>query len=174
MTLIRLVFIAALVLAAAVFVPKFAPSFIAGMSETAATSSRDSAPPQRRQELAGRIVLDADARGHFLTQARIDGRSVDVMVDTGASVVAINAETARRLGALPPKSAFRSSIRTANGIVAVAPITLSEIRLGNVVVHKVDAVVVPGDALAINLLGMSFLGRLSGFEIAGGELVLTQ
>lgn len=156
------------------FVPKLAPSFFAGVAQLTATSDSDRAPPPRHRELAGRTVLDADSRGHFLTQARIDGRSVEVMVDTGASVVAINAETARRLGALPPSGAFKPSIRTANGIVAVAPIKLSEIRLGNVVVRKVDAVVVPGDALSINLLGMSFLGRLSGFEIANGELVLTQ
>lgn len=173
MTITRLTFIAALIVAAAIFVPKFVPDFLANLSLPTAKSSPDRAPPSRRA-LAGQTVLDADSRGHFVAQARIDGRNVEVLVDTGASVVAINTETARILGALPPKGAFTSSIRTANGIVGVAPITLSEIRLGDIVVRKVDAVVVPGGALATNLLGMSFLGRLSGFEIADGELVLTQ
>ena len=52
--------------------------------------------------------------------------------------------------------------------------TLSEVRLGNVVLRDVAAVIVPGNALPVDLLGMSFLGRLSKFEIASGQLVLSQ
>ena len=52
--------------------------------------------------------------------------------------------------------------------------TLDEVRLGNVALRDVTAVIVPGNALPVDLLGMSFLGRLSKFEIAGGQLVLTQ
>jgi aspartyl protease family protein len=96
------------------------------------------------------------------------------MVDTGATAVALSAESARRLGIRPPQSAFRMPIDTANGIAYAAPVKLGEVRIGNVSVRNVEAIVVPGDALSINLLGMTFLSRLSRFEVAGGQLVLTQ
>ena len=60
------------------------------------------------------------------------------------------------------------------GVVMAARVNLREVRVGSVVLRDVTAVVVPGDALPVNLLGMSFLGRLSRFEIAGSQLVLSQ
>lgn len=132
------------------------------------------APAPDRQSMARQIALDAGPQGHFISTARINGQRVEIMVDTGASVVALNDQTARRLGISPPSSAYNLSLRTANGVVKSAPVTLSEIRLGDVTVRNVSGTVVPDDALSINLLGMSFLRRLSGFEVDNGELVLTQ
>lgn len=173
----RLAFFAGIIVIAAVLAPVVASDFIAGFVEyrdSTVAREPDAAPAQKRSTLARQVVLDADPRGHFVSAARINGRRVEVMVDTGASVVALNAETARRLGILPPASAYSASIGTANGVVDVAPVVLSEIRLGEVTIHNVNAAIVPGDVLGVNLLGMSFLGRLSGFEIDKGELVLTQ
>ena len=106
--------------------------------------------------------------------AIIDGRTVQVMVDTGATTVALTDRTARRLGIYPSPAAYTERLATANGVIMAARVTLDEVRLGNVVLRDVTAVIVPGNALPVDLLGMSFLGRLSKFEIASGQLVLSQ
>jgi aspartyl protease family protein len=134
--------------------------------------ARPAAAPTRPS--THRVALRADARGHYTATATVNGRSVPVMVDTGATAVALSADSARSLGIRPPPSAFRLPVSTANGVVAAAPVTLREVRIGGVSVRNVEAIVVPGDALGINLLGMTFLSRLSRFEVADGQLVLTQ
>jgi aspartyl protease family protein len=96
------------------------------------------------------------------------------MVDTGASTIALNAETARAIGIRPPRSAFKTPISTANGMVAAAKVTLREVRIGGIRVRDVEALVVPEGLLGINLLGMNFLGRLSKFEISGPRLILVR
>ena len=65
-------------------------------------------------------------------------------------------------------------IDTANGSIIATMVKLAHIRLGNVDVYDVDAAVLPPNALSINLLGMSFLGKLARFQVAGGQLVLVQ
>lgn len=95
-----------------------------------------------------------------------------MMVDTGATTVALTEATARRLGIRPARTDFRYPVATANGTVMVALVELGDVRVGGITVRDVAATVVPGDALRTNLLGMSFLGRLSRFEMAGDQLVL--
>ena len=121
---------------------------------------------------AKRTTLRADYNGHFIANATINGKSIKVMVDTGATMVALNEETAHRLGIK-----MRSGgvfISTANGIIQAFPTVLKEVKIGGVVVRDVAAVVVPGNALDMNLLGMTFLKKLRKFELAGGQLVLTR
>lgn len=176
-TIIRLAVVATTLIFVALLAPGLTVDFIAGI-----TSSRDSAASPKkvtashlpRRQSARQVVLAGDSRGHFVSTARINGRSVEVMVDTGASVVALSAQTARRMGIVPPKSAFGAGMKTANGAIETAPIVLSEVKLGGITVRNVNAVVIPGTGLGVDLLGMSFLGRLSGFEIEKGQLILTQ
>jgi aspartyl protease family protein len=122
----------------------------------------------------GGVTLTVGQNGHYSTAARINGVSVDVMVDTGASFIAITEETARRLSLSLSPSDFTATMNTANGVVAVAPVMLKEVRIGSVAVRQVQAVVFPGKVLATNLLGMSFLGRLSRFTVGNDEMVLRQ
>jgi aspartyl protease family protein len=181
-TFVRLAVLAGIVVIVAVLTPKLVPGLVAVVDtdgavaesavESPAAVEEIAAPP--RQLFPRQVALDADRLGHFVTSARINGRSVQVMIDTGASIVALNAETARRLGVTVSKSDFNATIGTVNGTVEVAPIVLAEIRVGNITLRNVEAAVVPGNVLDVNLLGMSFLGRLSGFEIESGELILTQ
>jgi len=162
----------------AVLVPQYLSAPPAGTELPAVPSPEPSAvsvsvaeaarPGERRAELA------ADQNGHFTGRIEINGRAVEMMVDTGATVVALNQETARRLGILPSESAFTAEIATANGRVRVAPVRLDDIRIGAIEVRHVDAVVVPGDLLPSNLLGMSFLGRLSRYEVQDRRLVLVE
>ncbi len=106
---------------------------------------------------AGRIVLHAGSRGHFLSDGQINGRTVQFMVDTGASVVALSALHADAIG-LPYKSGQMVQVGTANGVTVGWRIKLSTVRLGSVDVYDVEALVTPAPMPYV-LLGNSYLGR---------------
>jgi len=118
------------------------------------------------------VIVPRDARGHFRTQGRIDGRRLDFLIDTGASVIALTAEDAASLGLHPGDSEYRVMLKTANGVVRAAPTTLGMVEIGGIIVRDVVAVVMPDGALSENLLGMSFLTRLRHFEYSEGKMVL--
>ncbi len=120
------------------------------------------------------VTIQRDGRGHFQVDARVDGRRIGFMVDTGASTIALTASDAKRLGIHPSASEFNVSVRTANGNVRAAATNLSMVEVGGLVVRDVRALVVPDSALSENLLGLSFLTKLRRFEYAGGKLVLEQ
>jgi aspartyl protease family protein len=123
---------------------------------------------------SGTVSITAGDYGHFQTQAEINGRDVDVMVDTGASLVALTYEDAARAGVFVNPSDFTQLAQTANGMARVAPITISRISIGEITVHNVQAVVSERGASERTLLGMSFLGRLSRVEMRSGTLVLQE
>jgi aspartyl protease family protein len=83
-------------------------------------------------------------------------------------------EDARHLGLSPQSLDFSAPVQTANGMTHVAPVTLDRVRIDDITVRNVPAAVAERGALATNLLGMSFLGRLKSFHIEGNELVLEQ
>lgn len=140
------------------------------LSQIAQNPGRETdAPPSR-----GPVVLRADQSGHYFVDASISGRAVRFVVDTGATSVVISAETARRLNLSPSRSDFTGISRTANGAVPFVPIQLAEVRVGSIVLRNVDAAILPEGALETDLLGMSFLKRLRGFQSAGGQMILTQ
>jgi aspartyl protease family protein len=95
-----------------------------------------------------------------------------MLVDTGASIVALSYDDARAVGLSVHPAAFTRKLSTANGVVEAAPVQIREIRVGEIVARNVDAVVLPRGRLETSLLGMSFLKRLGGFEIARGRLTL--
>jgi aspartyl protease family protein len=105
------------------------------------------------------IVLSAGPGGHFFTSGSINGRTVQFVVDTGATYVALGQADADRIG-LKYKEGRRGTINTANGAVAAYLTSLDSVRVGDVQVYNVDAVVVPASMGTI-LLGNSFLSRFS-------------
>lgn len=122
-----------------------------------------------------RVTLKADSRGHFQAQASINGRAVPVMVDTGATSVALRYEDAGALGVRPlMPTDYTVPIATANGTARAARVTLAEVRVGDVRVKNVEALVMPERALGTNLLGMSFIRRLKNVELAGGRLTFVE
>ena len=124
---------------------------------------------------AGRsISIPRDARGHFQADARIDGQRIDFMVDTGASVVALNERSAARFGLRPSRGDYNATVTTANGTIRAARARIAVMDVGGLVVRDVEAMVLPDEALSENLLGLSFLSRLRRFEYANGRLVLEQ
>ncbi len=120
------------------------------------------------------LSIPHDGRGHFATEGRIDGQRVAFMVDTGASVVALNESSAARFGLRPSRSDYRATVTTANGTVKAAPTRLAMVEVGGLIVRDVDAMVLPDEALSENLLGLSFLSKLRRFEYANGKMVLEQ
>lgn len=104
-----------------------------------------------------RIVLTAGTGGHFMTLGAINGRTVQFMVDTGATMVAMGAADADRMG-LNYRSGQQGQLSTANGVVTAWKVRLDSVRIGDVEVHGVDAVVAP-QAMPYILLGNSFLTR---------------
>jgi aspartyl protease family protein len=120
------------------------------------------------------LSIPPDARGHFQTEGRIDGQRIGFMVDTGASVIALNETSAARFGLRPSRGDYNASVATANGTIKAARTRLAMVELGGLVVRDVDAMVLPDEALSENLLGLSFLSKLKRFEYANGKLVLEQ
>jgi aspartyl protease family protein len=106
---------------------------------------------------AQEIVLPVGLGGHFTAAGAVNGRPVQFMVDTGATLVAISQGEAERIG-LDYRNAPRAMTQTANGAVPVHRVSLNAVRVGEVEVANVDAVVIPAQMPYI-LLGNSFLGR---------------
>jgi aspartyl protease family protein len=120
------------------------------------------------------LSIPSDPRGHFLAEGHIDGQRIGFMVDTGASLIALNETSAARFGLRPSRGDYNASVTTANGTIKAARTRLAMVEIGGLVVRDVDAMVLPDEALSENLLGLSFLSRLKRFEYANGKMVLEQ
>ena len=120
------------------------------------------------------VEIEAGRGGHFRTEAEINGREIDVMVDTGATMVALSYEDAERAGIYLNASDFTRGVHTANGVARVAPVTLDRVTIGDITVRNVPAAVAARGRLRTSLLGMSFLSRLSRFDMRSGTLVLQE
>ena len=105
---------------------------------------------------------------------KYNGRPIDVMVDTGASMVALTYEDAERAGLSLKPSDFTGRVSTANGTAAVAPVMLDRVSIGHVQVRNVRAAVCERGKLEKTLLGMSFLSRLDRVDIKQGRLTLIE
>lgn len=104
-----------------------------------------------------RIVLQADGRGHFTGQGRINGQLVQFMVDTGASTVALGAPEAERLG-IAYRSGRPVRLSTANGTAQGWAVRLASLRIGETELTDLEAVVVP-QAMPYVLFGNNVLAR---------------
>ena len=127
--------------------------------------------PYKGQKIDGAMAFSAGQHGHFVLEADVDGQAVRFLVDTGASDVVLSPSDARRLGFNNNKLRFTKTYRTANGIVKGAPVRLSRVAIGPIIVTNVRASV-NSVAMKRSLLGMSFLSRLSGYEVSGGRMML--
>jgi aspartyl protease family protein len=164
--------VAFLSLVACAFAPRYAAQLLQG-PDTAATERAEVAP--HANIAASRSVVIAPSRGgHFRVTGLVDGRRIDFMVDTGATVIALKPEDAATLGIHPTGSDYAGAVKTANGVVRVAPVELNTVEVDDLEVHNVAAVVLPPGVTSENLLGLSFLRRLRRFEYADGKLVLEQ
>lgn len=118
------------------------------------------------------VALQADRRGHFITDIQINNQFIRALVDTGASLVAMSSEDARKAGLKPMPGDFSIPVNTANGVVRAAKARVPSLKLQSIEVRDVEVMVMPPGALNHTLLGMSFLRRLASFEMNGNTLVL--
>ena len=123
---------------------------------------------------AAEVELRAGAHGHFTTMATINGRSIPVLVDTGASMVALSHDDAERAGVFVRPSDFTGRVSTANGIARIAPVRLDSVSIGDITLYDVEAAVSEPGRLGTTLLGMTFIGRLSRAEMRGSVLILQE
>jgi aspartyl protease family protein len=133
--------------------------------QVARSATRVSAPPSNT------IVYTANERGHVVFDAAVNGTPVRMLVDTGASLVTLTPADALAGGINPASLAFSGHVQTANGTARMAPVTLREIRIGQLSIYDVPAAVL--EHLNVSLLGMSFLSRLQGYEMRDGKLTIS-
>ena len=148
-------------------------SRLAGMVDKPAGPPAEAGRPRSvpRPSLDASLAVNADLSGHFIVHPMVEGKRLRMLVDTGASLVALTHEDAAAAGIRADPSRMRR-LSTANGIVQVPVVRILEMRLGDIRVRDVDAVVMPPGRLDTSLLGMSFLRGLRGFEIGQGRLIL--
>jgi aspartyl protease family protein len=130
------------------------------------------AEPQVGQ--GGSVIVNRRLGGDFAIAARINGARVTLIFDTGASVVVLTEQDAKRIGIKTATLSYDVPVSTANGTALAASARLDEIAVGTITEHDVRALVVKPDALEQSLLGMSFLERLKSYAVERNRLVLTQ
>jgi len=118
------------------------------------------------------VTLSNNGRG-FQVEARVDGRSIDFIVDTGASAIALRETAAAKLGIHPSARDYTVKMQTANGVGKAARVQLDRVEINGITVRDVTALVVADEALSTNLLGMTFLSRIK-WTHDRGKLVLEQ
>jgi aspartyl protease family protein len=181
------VILAVIACIAGVYAPSVFPALLqaagggASAGPPAETAAPATSPPtpiihaSTNDEDNGRTVrLNPDARGQYATEVVINGSHVQMLVDTGATFVSLSAETAQRIGLPVNESSYTARMTTANGIARAAPVMLNAVSVGDVYVPAVQGIVMDRQAGSVNLLGMSFLKRLSGVEQKSGQLILRQ
>ena len=120
---------------------------------------------------AGDVTIRRGRNGHFNLTAEVDGSSIRFLVDTGATLVALSPRDARAIGFDLDHLTYGVRTQTANGTAFVAPVSLGTITAGPITARNVEATV-SRDGLGQSLLGLSFLNRLSGYEVRGDTMIL--
>lgn len=118
------------------------------------------------------VTLTSNSAGHFTARGMINGSHVDFLVDTGATIVFIGREEARHVGINLNKLSYDHTALTAAGKTKFARVFLDEVSIGNIKVRNVEAAVAESGEVVNNLLGMTFLSRIKGFEFTGGRLIM--
>jgi aspartyl protease family protein len=149
----------------ATLLPREAPS-------VAAAPLRQAAPAAPKPVVDNTLSFRTDNRGHVMLEAAVNGAPIRFMVDTGASFVTLTPEAASAAGLGSGDLHFTTPVSTANGQIRVAPVKLRELRLGQLVMEDVEAVVVDSP-MNVSLLGMSFLKRLNGYEMRDGAMIMS-
>jgi aspartyl protease family protein len=170
----QILIIAAVVLVVGGYVARFADKAVEANANSHAAAVQTAYVPRAPVSTGRSLSLEADRQGHFKVDVRIDGRHLDFMVDTGASLVIMRESDAAQIGIRPMRSDYTHTVSTANGKIKAAPAKLERVEVGGITVYDVPALVLPDEALGQNLLGVSFLSRLKRYEYANGRMVLEQ
>ncbi|WP_196259140.1 retropepsin-like aspartic protease family protein [Pelagibacterium limicola] len=118
----------------------------------------------------GNVRINRSFGGSFRIETTVNGATVPMIFDTGASAVVLSAADARRAGIDTEGLSFRLPVQTANGTGFAAPVTLDRIEVGNISRNRIRAFVVQDGALETSLLGMTFLETLSRYSVSQDSL----
>jgi aspartyl protease family protein len=118
------------------------------------------------------LEFTAGPDGHFLISGSVDGTPVTFVADTGATTVLLSFEDAMHAGIDVESLRFRAPVQTANGLAMTAPYRIRSLATGDINRSNVQALIAQPGLINTSLLGMSYLGRLSSFEVRGDRLIL--
>jgi aspartyl protease family protein len=118
------------------------------------------------------VVLEKLSNGHFEARGSVDGATIRFVVDTGATSTVLTAEDATAAGFDPETLSFNIPVSTANGMARAARVTAAEVRIGSIARNRLPLLVTEPGQLGESLLGMNFIGTLSGFDVRGDRLIL--
>jgi aspartyl protease family protein len=158
------IFAAVTAWAAIVFVP------VQDLWSTPTEQAQPSNKRKSQERSRAEVVLPRAGDGHFYIDADVNGASIRMLADTGASLVVLSAHDAEEAGIDVDQLDFNRLVMTANGHAAVARVQLDEVRVGSIARQDVPAMVARG--LDGSLLGMSFFSQLSSVTMESDELVL--
>ena len=166
------VFLSGLIMGSAfVFVPRPSENAAAEAKPDEGTAYNAEASEAYDSWAAGETVLERRPDGHFYASVMVDGAETEMMVDTGASFIALTAEDARDIGLSWREQDAIVVAQGASGPVKGVPVRLSEVELNGHIATNVEAAVIP-TGLSVSLLGQSFLQKLNRVEIAGETMSL--
>ncbi len=156
----------------AVALPSIFKSYMEPSARPRSAGSAVSEVPTSEHSSAGRQVeVKAGRDGHFYVVAEVNFRPVRLMVDTGATVVALRVSDAEAAGIRLRDADFVNPVQTANGTTNAAEALLESVSVDDIELRNIRALVIPDDQLSISLLGGSFLHGLRRFEVADGTLI---
>ncbi len=141
-------------------------------ANTVATSAQAARAQSSGNASRRKVEIESSEDGHFYLDAKIDGRAVAFMVDTGASVVVLRESDARRAGIRVARADFTTPMSTANGTSYAAPVMLRRVAVDGIELRDIRAVVVRDEQLGVNLLGATFLNALRRFGVSESKLTL--
>lgn len=110
--------------------------------------------------------------GHFIATVMVNGASVPMLVDTGASTVVLKQTDAKKFGIETNRLKYTVPVQTANGVAYAAHVRIRSAAIGQISIANIDALVAQPGVLKESLLGMTFLSRLRSYEFAGNFLTI--
>ena len=128
--------------------------------------------PGRAATRNGAVEISRGRGGEFQIATQVNGASVPMVLDTGASAVVLTQEAAKAAGLPLAMLSYDVNVETANGRARAASVTLDRVTVGSIVERAVPALIAQPGQLKVSLLGMSFLARLERWEVRGERLVL--
>jgi aspartyl protease family protein len=128
--------------------------------------------PGRAATRNGAVEISRGRGGEFQISTQVNGASVPMVLDTGASAVVLTQEAAKAAGLPLAMLTYDVNVDTANGRTRAASVTLDRVTVGSIVERSVPALIAQPGQLRTSLLGMSFLTRLERWEVRGERLVL--